>query len=298
MHQGDRAAHFRALHDRPPLVLPNAWDAASARVVELAGAAAVATTSAGVSWALGRSDGQRLRREEMLEAVGRIARAVDVPVTADVESGYGHGTARDAAETARALVALGVAGLNLEDSPGADGQPLMPSEAHAERIQAVREAARAAGGDLVINARTDVFLAQVGEPTARLGEAVRRANLYRAAGADCVFVPGVLDEATIEALARDVGGPLNVMAMPGAPTVSRLAALGVARVSVGPALALVALQATRRAVRELLERGTYGTVEGMLPFGEVNAMFSGSPPASGPDAVRTNPVPARAEARA
>jgi len=274
MNQSDKAARFRALHDRRPLVLPNAWDAASARVVELAGAPAIATTSAGVSWALGRPDGQALRREEMLGMIERIVHTVSVPVTADVESGYGGGSPEDVAETVRALVGQGVAGVNLEDTPGGDGEVLMAAEAHAARIRAAREAAKAAGGDLVINARTDVYLFAVGAPETRFDETVRRAGIYRAAGADCVFVPGVIDEETIAALVGAIDGPLNVMAMPGAPSVSRLGELGVARVSAGPAIAQVALAATRRAALEMLEQGTYGALGEGMPFPEANGMFT------------------------
>ena len=145
---------------------------------------------------------------------------------------------------------------------------------HVERIRAARAAARDAGGDLVINARIDVYLFQVGAPETRFDAAVTRANAYRAAGADCLFVPSVIDAGTIAALARAIDGPLNVMAMPGAPGVSELAQLGVARVSVGPAIAQVALAATRRAARELLEHGTYGRPEDSLPFGDLNGMFA------------------------
>src|SRR5262245_45070135 len=158
MPQSDRVAYFRALHNERPLVLPNAWDAASARIIELAGARAIATTSAGVSWSLGRRDGQQLGRDEMLAAIGHIARTVSVPVSADVEGGYGTGSPDDVADTVKALVEMGVVGINLEDSPGPGGQVLIAPEFHAERIRAARTAARDAGGDLVINARTDVFL--------------------------------------------------------------------------------------------------------------------------------------------
>jgi 2-methylisocitrate lyase-like PEP mutase family enzyme len=271
MSQTERAAHFRRLHEHGrPLVLPNAWDAASARVIELAGAAAVATTSAGVSWALGRGDGQRLGRGEMLEAVGRIVATVGVPVTAELESGYGDGTPTDVAETVRAVIDLGVVGINLEDSIGGE---LLSPERHAERIEAARDGAAAAGLDLVINARVDVYLFGAGAPEGRMRETVRRARAYRTAGADCVFVPGVVDRDTIAALVGAVGGPLNIMAGPGAPPVRELARLGVARVSVGPALTQAALEATRRAAKELLNHGTYSGMEAALPFAEANRMF-------------------------
>jgi 2-methylisocitrate lyase-like PEP mutase family enzyme len=274
--QQDRAVAFRQLHTSRPLVLPNAWDAASARVIERAGALAIATTSAGVSWVYGRGDGQQLRREEMIQAIRWIVQTVDIPVTADIEGGYGTGSARDVAETVQAVIAAGAAGINLEDSPGRDGELLLSPEAHAERIRAAREAALATGGDLVINARTDVYLFQVGAPETRFDAAVRRANLYRAAGADCLFVPGVIDAETIAALVQAIDGPLNIMAGPGAPSVAQLGQLGVARVSVGPAITLAALAATQRAARELLEQGTYGSLEGGMPFGEANSMFARS----------------------
>jgi 2-methylisocitrate lyase-like PEP mutase family enzyme len=258
-----KVAQFRRLHEQRPLILPNAWDAASARVIESAGAQAIATTSAAVSWTHGRRDGQTLRREEMMRVIQSIAEAVSVPVTADLEGGYG-----DVPETVRAVIAAGAAGINLEDSPGRDGQTLLTPEQHAERIRAAR-----AQGDLVINARVDVYLLQAFEPSGRFDEAVRRANLYRAAGADCLFVPGVIDAGTISRLVRAIDGPLNIMTMPSAPTVPDLGRLGVARVSVGPFLALAALAATRRAALELLGPGTYGALAEGLPFGEVNGMF-------------------------
>jgi 2-methylisocitrate lyase-like PEP mutase family enzyme len=271
MTQPERAGRFRRLHDAPPLVLANAWDAASARVIELAGASALATTSAGVSWALGRPDGQRLERGEMIEAVRRIAAAVEVPVNADIESGYGEGTAEDVAVTVRAVIEAGAAGINLEDAVGGE---LLPPDRQAERIGAARAAAAAAGTDLVINARTDVYLVGSGAPDQRLEETIRRARVYRAAGADCLFVPRVVDRDTIGRLIAAIGMPLNILAGPGAPGTRELAALGVTRVSIGPAIALAALEATRRATRELLERGTYEAMATSVPFAETNGMFA------------------------
>lgn len=274
MTQQDRAAHFRQLHTRRPLILPNAWDAASARVIEQAGAPAIATTSAGISWALGRGDGQKLQRDEMLRMVGRIVESVDVPVTADIEGGYGTGSPRDVAETVQAVLAAGVSGINLEDTPGRDGETLLAPEAQAERIRAARQAAVDAGGDLVINARIDVYLFQVGAPETRFDATVERAHQYRAAGADCLFVPGVIDAETIAALVRAIDGPVNIMAMPGAPSIPELGQLGVARVSLGPAIIQAALATVQQAARELLGDGTYRTLENSLPFSETNRLFS------------------------
>jgi 2-methylisocitrate lyase-like PEP mutase family enzyme len=275
MTQPEKAAHFRRLHDARPLVLPNAWDAATARIIELAGAPAIATTSAGMSWALGRGDGQRLERDQIIAAVRRIAAAVAVPVNADVESGYGDGTPADVAETVRAVLAAGAVGINLEDSIG--GRLLAP-ERQAERLGAARAAAAAAGTDLVLNARTDVYLFGSGGAAERFDDTVRRAAAYRAAGADCLFVPGVVDRDTIGRLVAAIGMPLNIMAGPGAPGTRELGELGVARVSVGPAITMAALEATRRAARELLDCGTYGGMEAAMPFGEANGMFATASP--------------------
>lgn len=273
MNQRERAARFRQLHTERPLILPNAWDAASARVIEQAGAPAIATTSAGISWIYGRGDGQKLQRDEMVQMIRCIVESVDVPVTADIEGGYGTGSSQDVADTVQAVLAAGACGINLEDTPGKDGETLLAPEAQAERIRAAREAAQAAGGDLFINARIDVYLFQAGAPETRFEETVRRANQYRAAGADCLFVPGVIDAETIAALVQAIDGPVNVMAMPGAPSIPELGKLGVARVSLGPAIIQAALATTQQAARELLEQGTYRTLENSLPFSETNRLF-------------------------
>lgn len=265
-----KIAEFRRLHAGRPLVLPNAWDAGSARLMEQAGAKAIATTSAGISWSHGLHDGQKLTRDEMLSVIGRIVRRVQVPVTADIEGGYGKGGPQDVAETVRAVTALGVAGINLEDSPGWDGKPLLEPDQQAERIAAARKA----DGALVINARTDVYLFGVGAPESRFAEVCRRAAIYRGAGADCLFVPGLIDRDTIAALVKETGCPINIMAMPGAPSVAELGALGVARVSVGPLITQAAFASIRRATRELLEQGTYGRPEDLLPFSDLGALFN------------------------
>ena len=265
---------FHRLH-RPQngtiLVLPNAWDALSAALIEHSGARAIATTSAGVSWSLGRPDGQGVARDEMLEAVRRIADAVQVPVTADIESGYGSGSPEDVAHTVRGAVDAGAVGINLEDSPGGGGAPLRNPEEQAERIAAAR---RAGGRELFINARVDVYLKEVGVESGRLDETIRRARTYAAAGADGVFVPGVVDASTIALLVQSIDAPLNIMASYGAPSIAELAALGVARVSVGPAITRAAMATIRTAARELLDVGTYDALVGGVPFAEANALFA------------------------
>lgn len=277
MNQLETVAHFRQLHTRRPLILPNSWDAASACVIEAAGAAAIATTSAGVSWSFGRADGQRLRREEMLQVIGNIVESVRVPVSADMESAYGNGSEKDVADTVQTLISMGVAGINLEDSPGREGQMLLAPEEQAERIRVARQSAISASGDLLINARTDVYLFQVGDPKTWFAATVERARLYRRAGADCVFVPGVVDINTVAELVKAIEGPLNIMAMPGAPSAKQLGEIGVARVSVGPWIAQAALAATKRAARELVEQGAYTSLELSLSFAELNAMFGRGP---------------------
>jgi 2-methylisocitrate lyase-like PEP mutase family enzyme len=273
VNQAAAAARFRALHAERPLVLPNAWDVGSARIMERAGALAVATTSAGVSWSQGCADGERLTAEDMVSLAGRLTQAVDVPVTADIESGYGDGSAAQVASVVGRLVGVGVAGINLEDS-GAEGAPLVEVERQQERLRAARAAAASTGCDLFVNARIDTYLFAVGDVGDRLEATVRRAAAYCEAGADGIFVPGVTDAETIAELIAAIDAPLNIMAGPGAPAIDQLAALGVARVSVGPAIALAALAATERAARELFDRGSYEQLRDGLAFAETNSFFA------------------------
>ena len=274
----DRALAFRALHvPGRPLVLPNAWDAASARIVEDAGASAVATTSAGLAWALGVPDGDRLDRERALEALARITATVAVPVSADIESGFAKDPA-GVADTVRAVLAAGAVGVNIEDALygaevddaayGGEGV-LRPVAEQAERIAAAREAADAEGVPLFVNARIDTFLRGVGGVDATL----ERAAAFRAAGADGIFVPGAVEPGTVKELADGIDAPLNVLVGPGTPPVAELAALGVARVSAGSGIALAAYAVVRRAARELLDTGTYGAQTGGLGYGELNSLL-------------------------
>ena len=264
-----QAAELLALHHaEEPLVLPNAWDPASAAVIAAAGARAIATSSAGVAWALGHPDGEAIGRAEMAEAVARIARAVDVPVTADLERGYG-----DVGETVRAAIAAGAVGANIEDSTS--GRELVPAEEQADRLRAGHEAAAAAGvPSFVLNARSDVFLREVGEPAGRLAETTRRAEAYADAGASCLFVPGLLDLPVLAELVVASPLPVAAMARAGGPSVAELAGAGVRRISVGPGLSEAAYALAGRATRELLEHGTYGELEGSLGFAELQALLS------------------------
>lgn len=270
--QRAKAAALRLLQDDGVLVLPNAWDAASAALIAAGGAKAIAITSAGVSWSLGRPDGQNLTRAEMVDAVSRIAASVDVPVSADVEGGYGPG-ADDVARTVTAVIEAGAVGINLEDSR-APGGPLFEPQEQDARIRAAREAASAAGlPGLVVNARTDVYLFGIGPEAGRLDDVVARARSYAAAGADSLFVPGLLDLGTLSELTSRVDLPVNVMAGPGAPSVDELRAAGVRRVSVGQTIAQAAYSLARRAAVEALGKGTFDSLADADPFGDVNGAF-------------------------
>lgn len=253
--QAQRADTLRALHvPGDPLVLVNAWDVASARAVAAHPACrAVATGSAGVAASLGWDDGEQMPVDEALAAVRRIAAAVDLPLTADLEAGYG-----DAAATAAGAIAAGAVGMNLEDADHAAGpRALVDPDVHAAAVARVVAAGQAAGVGVVVNARSDVFLREVGAPEHRVALAAERLNAYLAAGAACGFAPGLIDPDAIAALVRAVDGPVSVLARPGAPSVAQLAALGVARISVGSHPFRWVLAATARYAAEVHERGTW-----------------------------------------
>jgi len=275
--QGRKAEELRRLHRGPrTLVLPNAWDAASARVMEELGYQAIASTSAGVAFALGYPDGQRVTRDEMLEMVGRIAHAVRVPVTADMESGYGK-TSKEIAETAKAIVAAGAVGLNFEDVTGDTPDTHVELPLQVEKIRTLREVSASLGVSLVINARTDVYLMPIGPEATRFERTVERLRAYRAAGADCLFAPGVRDLVTIEKLVKALGAPLNVLIQPGSPTIPELEKIGVARASAGSAVMRATLGLARHIGRELREQGTYASLfEGSIPFDEINGLMARS----------------------
>jgi len=271
--QTNKAIQFRQLHRGPGvLILPNAWDVASARIFEEAGFPAIATTSAGIAFSLGYPDGQRIPREEMLARIGRIVRAVLVPVTADVESGYGS-TSEDAARTTRELIQAGVVGMNLEDGSSDPSRPLIGFELAVEKIKAARQAAVDMRAQIVINARTDVYLLPGGNPDADYSEALRRLLAFRDAGADCVFAPGLKDAETIGRLAKAVECPLNILAGVGTPSIPELATLGVARVSVGSGPMRATLGLLRRIAEELKSAGTYTDMEGAIHYSEVNRLL-------------------------
>ena len=262
----DRAHRFRSLHDpRQPLLLPTVWDVAGALVAQAAGAQALATTSAGVAWSRGVPDGDHLGRAEVLSVVAAVAEAVDLPVSADLEGGYAE-SAAGVADTVRGVVQAGAVGINIEDGPRS------PEET-GRRVAAARRAADDEGVRVFVNARCDVYLRGLVEPAARLDETLRRAARYVDSGADGIFVPGVVVPETIAALAGSLPVPLNVMVGPGAPAPDELARLGVARASLGSALAQAALAAVRRATVELLAHGSYASLAGVLDYAEVDGLL-------------------------
>ncbi|MEU1394107.1 MULTISPECIES: isocitrate lyase/phosphoenolpyruvate mutase family protein [unclassified Nonomuraea] len=267
-----KADLFRRLSADSVLILPNAWDAASAAVTAAAGATAIATTSGGVSWSLGRGDGQHLTRDEMLHAAQRIVNTVDLPVTVDIEGGYGP-TPEDVADTVRAVAAAGAVGVNLEDSQAVGG-PLFDLADQTARLRAARQAAAAAGlPGLFVNARTDVFLFAIGPSAGRLDEVLKRTAAYAEAGADGIFVPGLLDLDALATLCAESPLPVNAMAVAGGPTTAELTQAGVRRISLGTALAQTAYTAARKAATELLTTGTYDSLTDSLDFSTLNTLF-------------------------
>lgn len=259
-----RATRFRSLHDgRSVLLLPNAWDAASARIFADLGFAAIATTSGGVAWSLGYADGEQLPLPELVAASARIVRATTLPVSVDFEAGFGH-TPAAVHDSVAAIITAGVAGINLED--GVRHETLRTVDDAAARIAAARAAAQGSGVPLVINARVDVWMVGTRASEAeKLADALQRARAYLAAGADCVYPIGLADGEQIAAFVRALAAPVNVGARRGLPDLATLARLGVARVSTATRLATVAYSAARDAARAMQASGRFDALE--APFG-------------------------------
>jgi 2-methylisocitrate lyase-like PEP mutase family enzyme len=257
---------FRALH-RPakPLCLANAWDAGSARLIESCGAAAIATTSAGLAWAHGYPDGDVLPGGILAAAVEEIARVISVPLSVDIEGGYSSDPHAVGIAIERVIDA-GAVGINLEDGSG-------PPDLLVAKIGAARAAADRTGVALFVNARTDVYLRALVPPEHAVEESLERARRYRDAGADGLFVPGVTARADIRAIAADAGLPLNVLVYPGLPPVAELGGLGVARVSAGSGIVQTALAVVRDAAVEFLRDGRYDAMAGRtIDYPTLNAL--------------------------
>jgi len=270
--QKEKAEDFRALHHgRRILILPNGWDVPSARLFEDAGFPAIATSSAGMLVSLGYPDGEVIGRTEFVSAVGRIARVLSVPLSADVVAGFGK-TTKEVLVTVKAILKTGAVGINIEDFTHAT-KKLYPIERQVENLKAIRKLGETTGIPLVINARTDALRFAEGDEGARLKEAVRRATAYRDAGADCVYPMGLVDADSITNFVKALDFPINVMVRKSLPPISELQRLGIARVSFGPSPSYAAMGLLKRAAKEVLEKGTYeNLIEGAITFDELNAL--------------------------
>lgn len=271
--------HFLDLHTRPELfILANAWDVSSAKLLEQAGFEAIGTTSAGISATLGYPDGEHMSLEDNASVVRRIARHINLPVSADMEAGYSD-TSEGAAEAARAMLQAGAVGINIEDGTGNETRPLLDIFLMADKIAAIREMADSEGVHLVINARTDVYIVPDASPETRVSRTVERAAAYREAGANCIFVPDVgdLDGKVIGELAGEIEGPLNIIAGARTPPIAELQELGVSRVSLGPRPMRALLAFLKKMSQELLDEGTYRLMtDEALSYSEINGWFSPS----------------------
>ena len=270
------AERFQHQNRARRLLLPNAWDAASARIFEKAGFEAIGSTSAGIAYAHGLRDGERIGRGAMISAVATIVRAVSCPVSADIEAGYGSGV-DDVAATVAALVDAGAAGMNLEDNAqGRTSSALFDADAQCERIAAAREVGDRRGVPLVINARTDTFLVSLGSDIdERIALTIDRGRRYLQAGADLVFVPGLVDTAIVKRISEEVQGRISLMAVPGAPPARDLFAAGAARVSIGPMAMLATLGWLEHIAQQLREHGAWRAMEApFYGYGPAEALFA------------------------
>lgn len=269
----EKGRKFRALHEGSEVfVMPNAWDAGSAMLLAAAGFQALGTTSGGVNWSRGCQDYvYRTPPETMLAAYGDIAAAVDLPVSGDLENGYGNSPAA-VARSIRRSVEQGMVGGSIEDSTADPKAPLYDIELAVERIVAAREAADATRVPYSLTARAESYYADLVNPFA---DAVRRANRYREAGADCIFVPGLVGADAIGRLVQEVDAPISVvMGLVGEPlTVAELGALGVRRISTGASIARATFALVRAAGEEIMERGSFGYAAAAIPDAEINAFF-------------------------
>jgi 2-methylisocitrate lyase-like PEP mutase family enzyme len=263
-----QAATFRRMHGGPePLRLPNAWDAGSARLFESLGASAIATTSAGVAWAQGYADGGKMPADMAIGAAVNMARVLRVPLSVDMESGYSD-DAKVVGEIIRRLLDAGVAGINIEDGTGAPDKL-------AAKIEAIKDAASKSGSDIFVNARTDVFLANLVDASKRVDETLSRGATYRTAGADGLFVPGLRDASEIIAVVSGAGLPVNLMAWPGLASAEELGKLGVRRLSAGSGISQMLWGQAQRLARDFLDSGRSESIaEGAMPYPQLQALFA------------------------
>jgi 2-methylisocitrate lyase-like PEP mutase family enzyme len=265
----DRRRMFRELHESGCFVIPNPWDLGSARVLVQLGFKALATTSAGFAWSMGRPD-NGVSRDEVLAHIRSVAHAVDVPVNADFEGGFAIDPAAVAANVS-AATATGVAGLSIEDSTGDPSSPLLDFSLAVERIRAARRAVDESGTGVLLTARSEGFI--VGRPD--IAETIRRLTAYAEAGADCLYAPGIRTASDIAAVVGAVAPkPVNVLVGADFSTVTALARLGVRRISVGGALARAAWSGFLQAAKEISDHGTFQGLAQAVPFTEINERFT------------------------
>ncbi len=259
--QKEKADRFLKFHqNKEILVLLNSWDIGSSKLIEGCGYKAIATTSMGIAASLGYPDCQVIQLSEMIVAITGIVNAVQVPVTVDIEAGYGNNL-NEIIDSVTRIIATGIVGINIEDS--IELNPVLIDETEfCERISAIRTLSDSMGFHLVINARTDSFYTSSGSTREKLAESIRRGNKYREAGADCIFVQPVWEKETISTLVKEINAPLNILSNPGIgaglpPTVRELQDLGVARLSLGSGLMKATLALIKKVADELSEKGTY-----------------------------------------
>jgi len=275
--QAIKAELFRALHAGPRLlVLPNAWDPISARIVVNAGFRAIATTSGGVAWAVGYADGEHAPWDEIVAATHRIARSVSVPVTADIESGYGD-TPEAVAHSISDIIEAGAVGVNLEDGLRSGPTPIRTVDDAVARIRAARQAATAKGVPIVINARTDLFIKNIGDEAGRVEAAIARGRAYLAAGADCFYPISLRDTAAMKTLADALQAPININVRAGSPGIAELEALGIRRASFATALPLVALGVVRQVLEQVRATHRFDAVNPALSHPEAQQLFAPPP---------------------
>jgi len=274
MTQKEKAELFLKLHhDEDVLVLLNSWDPGSSKLVEACGFKAVATTSMGISASLGYPDCQAIQFTEMLEAVKKISRSVTLPVTVDIEGGFGRDI-KQIVNNIEKVISTGVVGINIEDSVNLNPK-LMDESEFCERISAIRKLSDSRGIHLVINARTDAFITASGTPEECLVESIKRGNKYREAGADCIFVPNVVQADMISALVKEISAPINILSNPTnaaglAPPVNQLKDLGVARLSVGSSVMKSTLLLIKNIAEEMLQKGSFDNLsKASTPASEV-----------------------------
>ena len=281
--QKQKADNFLAQHKSSDiLILQNVWDAASTKIFEKENYKAVGTTSAGISAVLGYPDGQQMRFEESLPIIRRIIECTNLPVSVDIEAGYSD-TVSGVVETAQKALELGAVGINLEDSTGDhsndSSKALYDIQTQCEKISAIRKMAEKEDINFVINARTDVFLLSTGSIKDKISHAVERANYYKKAGADCIFVPDVGDfnKNIIQSLVNKINAPVNIIAGANTPSISELEKIGVSRVSFGPRVMRAAFDLIRSIAKEIQSEGTYKQIaEVNITYSEVNHWFSNS----------------------